>query len=466
MGARTGGRGRRVIPFAVVILLAACGSGDPGTPAAGLPNVVLIVMDTTRADRCSVNGYDRPTTPALEALAREGVAYRNAFGPAGWTGPAHASLFTGLVPARHGYLRGVKSFLGEEATTLAERLAALGYRTAAFSNNETVGPEFGLAQGFEHFVPLYEDAERPYPWAPATHLAAVEWAAARHAAGEPFFLFVNDMEAHFPYSPPAKIADRFLPPGALPGALAAARATTIDELFAHNSGARPLPADRLALLSDLYDAEIATLDREIGRLVETFRREGMLDETVFVVTADHGENLGEHGRVDHMFSLHRTIRHVPLVIRYPPAFPAGAVVDELVRLEDVLPTLLDVLGRPPEPGLDGRSLRHDLPGRISTGEMGVMDHFVRRMERDFPLPFDSRPLLLSWQSVTDGRLELLRTSDGVEELYDLAADPQERRDLAGAADRAEELARMRALLPEGNGPAAPAPDEPPGRSPR
>jgi len=235
------------LAVAVALLFAACHSEPP-------PNVVLLVMDTTRGDRCSINGYERRTTPELARIAAEGTLYRNAWSPAGWTGPAHASMFTGLRPEHHGFLRANRSYLAPESSTLAERFRSAGYGTGCFTNNTTLSPEFGLTQGFDEVVPLYSDKERPYPWAPETHRRALDWAVEVAVSGRPFFLVVNDMEPHFPYTPPEADALRFLPPRLSATRLGVAMRMTFDDHFRHNVGVRRIPAPRLSILSDLYDA--------------------------------------------------------------------------------------------------------------------------------------------------------------------------------------------------------------------
>jgi arylsulfatase A-like enzyme len=423
--------------------VAAC--GRPGVHRG--PNVVIIVMDTTRADRCSVNGYERETTPTLRKLTKEGVAFVNAWSPAGWTGPAHASLFTGLRPERHGFLRGVRDYLDGSAVTLAERLKDAGYRTGCFSNNETVAVEFGLGQGFDTFSPLFEDTDRPYPWCRATHEEALDFALEAHRDGRPFFVFVNDMEPHIPYSPPQETAPAFLPAGFPADALDAARSLNFGILFGHNSRARPLGPDIIAAASGLYDAEIACLDAGIGRFVEDLRGHGLFDDTLLIVTADHGENLGDHGLMDHMFSIHRSIRHVPLVIRYPPAFPSGAIVGDVVRLEDIAPTVLDVLGIEPLADIDGLTLRGDVAGRLSFGAVNAPNQLLDRLAKEYPLPYYDRELRRNIRAVTDGRYHYIRDSEGREEFYNLVDDPEERWNLASRPG--PELERMRALFESG-----------------
>ncbi|MCU0728356.1 MAG: sulfatase [Planctomycetes bacterium] len=434
----------RTVSLLLLLALSAC--GEPAGVARG-PDVVIIVMDTTRGDRCSVNGYGKPTTPALTALAREGTLFRNAWGPADWTGPGHASLFTGLRPENHGFLRAVRDYLDESAVTLAERLKAAGYRTACFSNNPTFAEEFGLCQGFESIFPLYEDEDRPYPWSRATHDMALEWIVDSRRGGRPFFLFVNDMEPHVPYTPPQETTPAFLPPGVPATTVAAARELTAGNLFGHNCRARPLGAGTLAAISGLYDGEIACLDAEIGRFVEALRGRGLLDRTLFVVTADHGENLGDHGLTDHMFSLHRSVRHLPMVVRYPPAIPAGKVVDDLVRLEDVAPTVLEIAGLEPLVAIDGLTLRGDVTGRLSYGAADAPHGLLDRLAKEFPLPFSDTELRHDIRAVADGRHHYIRYSSGREELYDLVNDPAEKWNLASKSG--PELDRMRALLEQG-----------------
>ncbi len=414
----------------LLLLLSACGD-DPveEDPAPRSPNVLLLVMDATRGDRCSVNGYPRPTTPCLEKIAAEGVLYRNAWSPGNWTGPTHATLFTGLRPDNHGLYRGNRLTLNEASVTLAERFRGAGYRTACLSNNNTLSAEFGLIQGFDLVVPLFRARERAYPWAEVTHRAALEWALEVEKRGERFFLVINDMEPHFPYTPPAEFAARFRSSATPPEAMARARALSYASIFGHNAGVEALSPDVLAAIGDLYDAEIACLDASIGRLVDGFRTAGILDETVIVITSDHGENLGDHGLVDHMFSLHRSIRHVPLVVRYPGRFAPGLVIDDPVRLEDIAPTLLEISGLDVPSDLDGRSLLSRLPGRVALAVAGAPGLFLDRMVKENPGRFDDAPLRADIRARFDGRHHTIRYSDGRTERYDVVTDPGERVDL-------------------------------------
>jgi len=434
----------RILPVCL-LFAGACGDGD--SPVVR-PNVLVLMMDTTRGDRVTVNGYDRPTTPRIQSYATDAVVFRNAWSPSGWTAPAHGSLFTGLRPENHGLVRGNREFLDAGITTLAELFRDAGYRTACLTINDTLSPESGLLQGFLQQDLRFLDRSRPYPWAPDTHEKALEWIDAAVRAREPFFVFVNDMEPHLRYRPPLKYGTRFVIPGTPQSLVDRAWNLDATALYHHNLGLAPVDPSLIRLMSDLYDAEIACLDDAVGNLLDRLRERGILDQTIVVITSDHGENIGEHGLLDHQFSLHRTIRHVPLIVRYPPRFRAGRIVDEVVRLEDVPPTLLELAGIKVPSGLDGASLLRDLGGRVARATLGPRDALLDRIG---PILAPGRKFTrfrAGVRAVFDGRYHFLLYSDGQEELYDVTADPLETRNLALLPERhGELLARLRALIP-------------------
>ena len=436
-------RGVVVVVFLVAALAAGWLACSPGT-AAKRPNVIMIVMDTTRADRCSVQGYGRETTPRLERFAKDAVVFTEAWSPAGWTGPAHASLFTGLRAEHHGFYTGNRLSLPAAIPTLSELLRAEGYATGCFTNNELIGPNSGLNRAFDRFEPFFEDDTRPYPWAVATHTVAAGWAAEQANAHRPFFLFVNDMEPHLKFTPTAEDEAKFVRGNPTPAAIAEMRAWDYPHTIAYSAGAEELTPAQLALLSDLYDAEIATLDREVGVLLDRLRADGLLDSTVIVILGDHGESIGEHGTYDHGHGLHSQLLHVPLLMRFPGSLDGGRKVDDLVRLEDVAPTLLELCGLAPIDASDGVSLTGGLRGRVARGIFGEQTHAMEQIARAFP-GADLSIYRTSIRSVYDGRLHLLRYSTGREELFDVKRDPGETSDLAPQGG--EDLARLRALLP-------------------
>ncbi len=435
------------IAFFLFLLLILTGCSDPvvqGSAPAG-PNVLLIVVDTVRGDRCSVNGYSSPTTPQLERLGAEGAVFRNAWSPAGWTGPAHASLFTGLRPENHGYLSGTRHEYLRPTVTLAKRFTDAGYRTASFSNNFFVSREFGLDQGFELVSRDFDSHDHtPYPYAAATHGKALDWIRKTRDEGQRFFLFVNDIEPHFEYVPTPPFEKAFMPAEYKPEEVKWARELPLRSLEGHLVKVVPLSDRTLEVLNYLYDAEIAMLDAELGGFLESVRRLGVLDNTIVVIVGDHGENIGDHGMTNHIGSLHRSIRYVPLVVRYPPLFKAGTVVDDVVRLEDLHPTLLAACGLPVPDGIDGVSLLSDLPGRVARAAYGPPHTFVSRMRKFFPRDFDSLWLRAEIRAVFDGRWHFMQYSDGRMELYDIPADPLEKNDLSGKEPA--EVERLSALL--------------------
>ncbi len=410
------------------------------------PNVVVIVMDTTRGDRCSFAGYARPTTPRLDEFARDAVVFEEAWSPSCWTGPAHASLFTGLRLEHHGFFAGNRFFLAGEHDTLARRMQAAGYATGCFANNAWFAPEYGLTRGFAKVVPLHERPQRTYPWAAETHVLAADWAEEVARAGQPFFLFVNDMEPHLTYAPPAAAQGAFLRDSPSASDVAAARAYDFPRTVAYSARGEELPPSFLNLLSDLYDAEIATLDREIGALLDRLRAKGLLDSTIVVVTGDHGEMLGEHHMLSHGFSLHRAARHVPLLVRFPGAFDGGRREKAVVRLEDVFPTILDLCGFDVPDGLDGISLTRELGGRVSRALQGADLETKARIE-SLISGIDAAPLTVGSDAIFDGRWHFLAHEDGRRELYDISRDPGETEDLS--AREPGEVERLTRLLRAG-----------------
>ena len=440
-------RRRSAVPRAALVallVLAAAGCPDAKRPIGPEhPNVLLLVMDTVRADRCSFQGYDRPTTPALAEFAKDAVVFEQAWTSSNWTAPAHATLFTGVGADRHGLSSGGMPYLRGYVPTLAERFGAAGYETACFTNNELVSPEFGLTRGFAKFEPLYKDEHQPQPSSRNAHALAADWAEAAHKAGKPFFLFINDVEPHQPYSPVAEDAALFVRGTPSPAETAAASWIPPELVMKFDLGVEELDPRRLALHSDLYDSEIRTLDREVGVLLDRLGKDGLLDSTVVVILGDHGEFFGEHHIVDHAFGLYRAVLHVPMILRFPGSFDSGRIVPDVVRIEDVPPTLLELCALEPLPDIEGLSLKRDLAGRIARGLQPPHDLLAQRAEKTLPRA-DVSTLSRGIRSVFDGRLHLLVFSDGVVELYDVDRDPGERENLAGA--QPAEVARLKALL--------------------
>jgi arylsulfatase A-like enzyme len=348
------------------------------------PPIVLISLDTVRADRLELDRHPSPTAPQLSWLAERAVLFEAAFAPEPWTLPSHTSLLTGLHPVVHG-VRSVGARLPEAQQTLAERLATRGYRSFAFVSSAPdgfVGAERGLDQGFEAFHHAPHDRLRGLG---TSWLRVAGSLAGRDPAGgdalvahvtdflsrpprEPFFLFVHLYDAHSdfrtePYEAPEALVRELSPPfaGRFPPCDAAGRCAT-RRLEAWNravEAGQPAPelfaAAEIAGLLARYDAGLRHLDELVGHVLAALRRQGLFDDALIVVTADHGEEFLEHGRFLHA-QLAPELLHVPLLIKLPGGQGAGRRIAAPVATTDVLPTLTAALGLPSEATLDGRSL--------------------------------------------------------------------------------------------------------------
>ena len=327
-------RGRlRSLGLVLLLAGAACGR-DPR------PDVFLIVLDTVRADHLGAYGYDRDTSPVLDAFAREAVLYRTAIAPGTWTPPSHASLVTGLLPSVHGVDRvdegvgGGVYALDPGVDTLAERLRAAGWKTAAFlGNGGYLAPVFGLAQGFEKYrIQGLRSVDDLVP-------AVVGWLERQN--DRPLFVFLNVMDAHAPYEPPAPY-DRMFPGLLDPPPPRHPQ----EEIYAR--GGLPTPA-QIAHYVGRYDGEIRHMDDRLGELFAALRRLGRYDDALIVVTADHGEMFGEGGRWGHGGDPVFELVHVPLLVKYPKRSRVG-VETRAVSLADVPATILATLGLTPDAG--------------------------------------------------------------------------------------------------------------------
>lgn len=439
-------RGRRFGAVAVVCIASAA----MAVAAAGWcraarrpPNVLVVVLDTARADRCGFLGYGRPTTPHLDAFARDAVVFSEAWSPASWTLPAHASMFTGQHPDRHGIRNGGSGALAPSVETLAERLASAGYATACFSNNPHVAAEFGLTQGFATVHELFRKSGRELPWARETHDLAAAWIEARVAERRPFFAFVNDMEPHAPQSVTEELRARWVRPGLPPDVVDRAAKMTFPRSLAVSVGAEPIEADELAALSDLYDAEMATLDAEIGTLLARLASLGVLDDTLVVFVSDHGEGLGDHGWIEHAVRLDRELLRVPLVVRLPGRFEGGWTDSDVARIEDLFPTILTACRVPLPAELDGVALDGDREGRVAWATERGYGRFADMAAR-FKPNLDVAWLRRERRSIFDGRHHLIVDGDVASALFDTAADPGERTDLS--AREPEIVGRLRERL--------------------
>lgn len=410
-------------------LAAAVLGGGACRKKAPRPNVLIVTFDTTRADRIGAYGHQAARTPVVDRLAAEGALFENAYSSIPLTAPSHSTILTGKFPMAHGVRDNGLFVLGPEQHTLAEILKERGYRTGAAIGGFPLVARYGLNQGFD----LYDDQLTPKTESVITgagippprdgfdersaarvNEAVFAWLA--QSKDQPFFLWVHYYDPHQPNEPPVPY----------------------DQLFADQP----------------YDGEIAYADESLGTLLERLRRDGRFENTLVVLTADHGEGLHEHEELSHSYLLYDSTLHVPLVMR-GPGVAGGRRVPGRVRLVDVAPTVLDALGLPVPADMQGRSLKPLLSGPLAA-----------RVERTHYAETLSPRLSQNWgelRALYEGPWKYIHGPKP--ELYDLSADPKELRNLVAA--RADQAAAMREALvaflksnsPPGGSRMAPVDDE-------
>jgi len=417
----------------------ACGESPPERP----PNVLLVSFDTLRADRVGSYGYDKPITPSLDALAARGVVFERAYSPAPSTLLAHASLLTGLQPDVHSVLA-MRDVLSEEITTLAQPLRAAGYRTGAFVNCGWLLPSFGFDRGFvtydfSHDLAVHrkEGTVRFGRDAQETNRAIITWL--EDYPWDHFFLFVHYFDVHsdwqeLPYEAPPEWQSRFAVPRPEGFRSGDGEVTASAYLVRMNEqGIRWSSAER-AYVESLYDAGVGYVDAAFGQLLAKLEELDLLDDTLVIVVADHGEEFQEHGQVLHDQVYEEDVR-IPLIVAFPPRDPgmqkhAGSRWGGIVELVDVVPTVLDYLGIEAPKGLQGRSLLEVLEEKSETNRRVFF-----------------RTQIGEQVGMREGRHKLVhQRNSGRTLLFDLDADPHEQVDLA--AREPETVARLLRSLAE------------------
>ena len=416
------------------------------------PNVILIVMDTVRADHLSAYGYPQNTTPNLEKFQSQAATFLQAASTGDWTLPSHASMFTGYYAARHGarFNNGLPLPLVDKFDTLAEILSRKGFSTAAvISNAAVVNKSLGLHQGFQHFdqtwnsfvvgwsselhyclratlakLPNFFPANvvadcRPAPKINAAAFGLLDELKARN---RPFFLTLNYMDAHTPYVTRPPFNARF-------GVNTYETNRLIyNELWADRwAKGEPLSQKRLHDMTSRYDAAITSLDAELGRLFDRLRQNDLFENSLIIVTSDHGEALGEKGHLRHGgMSVYENQVHIPLIVKRPHHGNAE-VIRQPVSQVDILPTVMEVLGYEPPKDIDGRSLfdLQNVPDRLVFTESYPQPEVYKVGPKRFKVLH---------QGALAGNHKFIASSNGKRELYDLEADPREEHNLI-AEDR-------------------------------
>ncbi|HYC54475.1 MAG TPA: sulfatase [Candidatus Binatia bacterium] len=413
---------------------------DEAVPAA--PDVVVVVMDTVRASSMSAYGYALPTTPVFDALAKDGALFLDATSPSTWSLPSHASLFTGLYPSVHG-ADSDHRYLDEGHPTLAQILAEAGFDTLAFTANPWISDHLGLTRGFAWSDEAWRRAASGKAFFFIFRLLDrmgfgeddkggdvvasdfEQWSAKRPEDARPAFVFLNFLEAHFPHHQlPQEYLQRFT------------RRSTEElhehstALFATQFGAALSPEKIAATREparEMYDAGVLYTDALLGRVVEAIRKRGMLDNTLLVVLADHGELLGEHGEFGHGLTVYEPGIRVPLLLRYPPKIQ-GARVETPVSTAGVYATVLDVTGIAPHAKVSVGSLLPAVQGRPAGSPVICERASMEGSGQGRTDPLAQGNVRL--RTYRAGSHKLIQTSAGQSFLFDLLSDPGEERNLA------------------------------------
>jgi arylsulfatase A-like enzyme len=458
--------------------LTGCGGASPDgrqQAAAPRPNVLWILWDTVRADHLTVYGHKVPTTPFLEEFAKNARVFEDCLAVSCHTLPTHASMFTGLLPPEHG-VHNTQKFLDEKFHTVAELLGKSGYQTYCWAANPHIVRGNQFTQGFDveahpwdpqylerakrittDKVPENDDSAREFrervqqqmlgPWqVKASGEIAQEsletWIDGRDAK-RPYFAFLNYMEAHRPFLPWPKSRAQVMNPADVKRSYEVDRSWLA--MWSYVFRLREYSEEELRIMSLTYDACIAELDGHLRNMIASLEKRGALQNTIVIITADHGEMLGEQHMLDHQYALYQPLLHVPLIVHYPSHFAAGRDPRPVSHF-DIFPTLLELAGVKGPPGCESRavSLLRPLEQRVRIADYPtpLADPF-KSVARRYP-GFDGAPWNRGLLAYVEPPYKLIRGSDGRNELYQLTADPAEAHDLS--ASTPEQLLRMNAGL--------------------
>lgn len=432
-----------LLVLSVALASLACSGAPPDSPS-----ILLVVIDTLRADHLGVYGHQiHPTSPNLDALAERAAVFDNAYATSPWTLPSMGSIYTGEIPTRHGAgvmirdvgalpprteldslirkARGTFYALDPGLSTLAERMRERGYVTAAVVNNPFLDPQFGIDRGFDSYDYTPDD-RRKLRTADAGVDAALAWFREHvegSGDGRPFFFVLHLFDPHMPYAAPEPWLGRFSSPWEEIWETPVDNFFPIREEIRHRSD---LAEDAAAFQIALYDEEIAFADHHLGRLFDWLKEAGRYDETVIAVTSDHGEEFYEHRRFEHGAQLYDEALRVPMIFRGPGIDPGRHATP--VSLVDLYPTLLEVAGMEPESEVEGVSLASLLAGAgaggtgagSGAGRPGVPPRFDRLLFAERSLYGSEKKAVIRWPMKA-----IVDYEKGRERLYDLEADPGE-----------------------------------------
>ncbi|MFC1668731.1 sulfatase [Chlamydiota bacterium] len=434
------------------------------------PNIILLILDTARAQNFSCYGYSKETSINIDRISQEGILFENAISSSPWTLPAHASIFTGMYPSIHG-CNETHTFLPKNVLTLPVFLKTLGYKTYGVSSNSWISNDFGFENGFDVFIRVWQLLQHETNLAHPSYRGVNKYKRAigllnqgnittniingiygkyfsrKYDYGakrinrilarlirndfrqnQPFFLFVNYLEPHLKYKPPDPFIRQFLPKG-----ISKRAALTVNQdAWRYMGGEISMSLLDFEILKALYDAEIAYLDFRIGEVYRLLKESKLLDNTVLIITSDHGENLGEYNLMDHQYSLYDTLLKIPLILKLPGVQMRGERVTHVVESMDIFSTIINVLE------IDKKYMTSKIPGK------NLFEKEVNRTvlsEYLAPHPDISTISKLypnSKFSLYDKNLIALRTnewkiivsSSGETKLFNIHTDSHEKKDLS------------------------------------
>lgn len=414
-----------LLVLGTLAFLTACRPAPPPPPDLGPPpNILLLLVDCLRADHLSMNGYARKTTPMIDSLGAESVQFRHTLSQASWTRPSLPSMLTGLYPSEHGIhtfdesTEGVvrSPSLAEGVTTVAEALKEVGYRTALIGEQFQLSPRFGLKQGFDFYKHRANDAAN-------IHNNFLRWLDRTDESGQPFFAYLHYLEIHWPYCPPKETRGKWSEGLSDIRWCRKWRELRSDIL----EGRLELSEGDRESMKARYDEELLALDRRLGDLFATLQERDLWEDTLIILTADHGEEFYEHGSMGHGQSLYRELIGVPLIVKPPAAWPVavGGNNETVVEMRAIAPTLLEAAGAE-SLAVTAQSLVPLLLGTAQPEEQrtyAVAEAADKVVVRSGP-----------WKMIVS------RENDGAE-LYNLDDDPWETQNVA--RENREELARLR-----------------------
>ncbi len=453
-------RGMKLALLGIGLLLPiACFFACDKPPETNQPNVLWIVWDTVRADHMSLYGHGRPTTPHLKKWAADALVFDNCLSIASTTIPSHASMFTNLLPCEHG-ADNTHHQLQSTYTTLPEIFQQHGYQTCMYSENPYISDEIGFGQGFETIFHPWDEQYRDQvaseisrkmaPGLRNSKLASqlrntdtsrwslvacgdlgrrlvTQWSRDREI-DRPFFIFMNLMEAHTPIITPEIYRKRMMTPGQIEQSYVLNTAPAAHWSYIFNLSEYTVA--ELENIAATYDAALAELDELLYLLLDSLEQAGMLSNTIVILTADHGEHLGEHHLLDHQYSLYQPLLNVPLVIHYPPLVKAGRSSQPVSNM-DIYPTLLELAGIEStiNPSDYSISLLSPVADRARIADYPTAHRSqINIAAREHP-DWDPAPYLRSLQCVQMEPYKFIRSSDDQHELYNLNVDPLETRNL-------------------------------------